>query len=541
MYKVASKVLRFPYYPWLLGIYPILHLYAENFGLVLDSEVIPSVLLVLAGTSVAFYIANRQIRDIHKTGLIIALGSLTYSLSGHIYVLVFMPKSLGIWTMIVLIGLAAIISALRRMRSTEFFAKATPGFNLVALIMLALRMIGLTADIVEQWKYDHIYSDDSVAKTSKQVANKQEDSSTRPDIYYIIPDAYPSDAWSKSAMNYDNSKFTKALVDRGFVVVGHAQSNYDYTLLSLASVLNMRFYDINQSPYRDLDYLWLEVANNRVARQLAENGYTYIQLLSGFLAPSIMADINRDFTPRGPIDIEVDRHAMSGRIFKGTFPGQQSIGPINLLYKRSFYNLYIETTLLRLVRSRLEKLLQRSLFVPYDSFAPERFLATIDEIETVAAMPEATFAVVHLLKPHWPVVFNARGEYVDTKLEPTAEEYFAELEYVNSRFLHMIDTILATSQNLPIIVFQADHGSLYGKVIVDGWKRKHHDIYAAYFLPHKFSIEIPTPFTSINTFPLILNALLGSGYELQADKLYQAVLGFKAPFEQLDLTEDYLN
>ena len=33
---------------------------------------------------------------------------------------------------------------------------------------------------------------------------------------------------------------------------------------------------------------------------------------------------------------------------------------------------------------------------PYDVFSPHRFLDTIDEINTVVAMPEATFTFVHL-------------------------------------------------------------------------------------------------------------------------------------------------
>ena len=32
-----------------------------------------------------------------------------------------------------------------------------------------------------------------------------------PDIYFIVPDGYPSDAWLQSKMNFDNSAFTEAL------------------------------------------------------------------------------------------------------------------------------------------------------------------------------------------------------------------------------------------------------------------------------------------------------------------------------------------
>ena len=78
-------------------------------------------------------------------------------------------------------------------------------------------------------------------------------------------------------------------------------------------------------------------------------------------------------------------------------------------------------------------------------------------------MEEATFTIAHLLKPHSPVNFNERGEIIEGNLAPTPDEFFAEFRFVNSKFLEMVDTILKGSQNPPVIVFQADHGGIYGQ------------------------------------------------------------------------------
>ena len=72
---------------------------------------------------------------------------------------------------------------------------------------------------------------------------------------------------------------------------------------SLAATLNLRYYTRNDSSMRDLDFLRMQIAENEIARRLLERGYTYVQLLSGYLLPSPFADINRDFTPSGMIDI----------------------------------------------------------------------------------------------------------------------------------------------------------------------------------------------------------------------------------------------
>ena len=42
----------------------------------------------------------------------------------------------------------------------------------------------------------------------------------------------------------------------------------------------------------------------------------------------------------------------------------------------------------------------------------QRFLATIDEVESIVSMPEATFAIIHLMKPHRPTVFHERGKLI---------------------------------------------------------------------------------------------------------------------------------
>lgn len=539
MKQPLRAALEQPIYPWLAGISPILHLYKENLGLVLDSEVIPCILLMLLGTSIVFYIFNRLLQSTQLAAFVTCLCSLVFSLSGHIYVLVFIPKSLGVWTLLTLAGLAYIIFALRKMRSHKFFAQATPSFNLIALALLALQLASLVFAWVETSKFVQIYADNIPNASPGKNTPKAMDSATKPDIYYIVPDGYPSDAWLKLTENYDNSEFTNALEDRGFVVVSQAQSNYTNTLATFASVLNMQYYQSNPSPYSDYDFLRLEAANSKVARLLAELGYTYIQLLSGSIIPSPMADIIRDFAPQGTIEIEVDVTTISEGLFTGKLRNTADPALIERSFKRSFYEAYMDTTLLRLARSRLGKLLQSAQDLPHDASAPERFLETIDEVVKISEMPEATFTIIHLLKPHAPVVFNEGGEPIPWNYRPSPEEFFAELRFVNSRFLHLIDSILARSNNPPVIIFQSDHGSILG--MGPGPERNTlFDIYAAYRLPSQYSVDFPKPFTTVNTFRLILNSVFSSGYELLTDKLFELPRRYKALFEQLDVTDEFL-
>ena len=66
MTKSISRILNLPFYPWLVGIYPVLHLYSENLGLVIDHEVVIVAALMLATTSIAFLV-TLILRNEHKS------------------------------------------------------------------------------------------------------------------------------------------------------------------------------------------------------------------------------------------------------------------------------------------------------------------------------------------------------------------------------------------------------------------------------------------------------------------------------------------
>ena len=536
----ATKTLEKPLYLWLLGVYPIIHIYSLNLGLVIDHEVGTSLLVKLAATTIAFVLTNVFVRNKQKTALMLSILSICFSFSGHLYTLVFIPRSLFIWTLMILIATVCAMAMVYRIGSRYSLVRVASAANLIVLALLA----SPTLQILSSFTTASTFVQLEIASQPialNDVSKVLE--SSRPDIYYIIPDAYPSDSWLQDAMNFDNSAFTRALEDRGVVIADHAQSNYGATLHSLASILNMQYYDSNPTNLQDLDYLRLSVADNKVAQQLQQLGYTYIQLLSGFLLPSSIADINRDFTPSGTVDIEVNVQDLSTANLKTQSESTESTKLLidrRSSYKQSFISLYVDTTLLRIVNSQLDKLLKRDELMPYHVNDAERFLATVDHVRSITDMSEATFAIIHLIKPHAPTVFDEQGEIIRRILEPSPEEWFGELEFINSKFLETIDNILANSQNQPVIIFQADHGSTYGNPRAEGNRPIHFDAYAAFYVPDSHSLSLPQPYTLINTFPLIFNAVFGSDYELQPDRLIELSIGYDTPFKQADVTDTFL-
>jgi len=473
MLKNSRKAFQLPYYLWIMGIIPILHLYQANFGLVRDNEAALAVLGMLVATSAVYLLTGRVLRNPHQRAFYLCLASLAFSMSGHVYEIAIMPKSLLAWNLLTGAAFVALLLALRRLLSREVYASLTSSFNLAASALLALQLVGLLSHVLAAQAKSPLttaYLDETF---QSQNVGKVMDSASRPDIYYIIPDGYPSDAALLSEIGYDNTGFTEALEQRGFVIAPNAQSNYNFTILSLPSILNMTYFGENPSQFSDLDYLQLSTANSGVARLLRQLGYTHVQLLSGYFYISPIADIVRDFTPAGPIDLTDSDGNLSVQDLAGLDPSAAS-APKALHIRQPFIPLYLDTTALRIVRSQLEKLSPQARLTPYARKTAERFLATIDSIDSIVEMPEATFTIMHLLEPYSTVGFNANGDIIAQNNRPSHDEYIAEFPFVNSQFLRLIDTILQGSRNQPVIIFQADHGNRflwrqYSDIVETGW------------------------------------------------------------------------
>ena len=541
--KTLACAARFPFYLWIAGLYPILHLYHQNFGLVRDNEVAHAIIGMIIGTTLVYMITKPLQKNPHKRAFYLCIASLTFSTSGHLYSLFVMPNSLLAWNIASAIVVTAIAIACARFIPQRSYTHFTTPFNLIAGALLTMQIIILLGAWTSSQRYVDANSAYYQTRDQRPSAKKVMDSPARPDIYYIVPDGYPSDEWHLTKMNVDNSEFTKALRERGFVIAPHAQSNYGTTLHSLAATLNMSYYATNPSDFSDLDYLQNEVADNEVARLLLDRGYTYLQLMSGFLLPSPIADENLEFGINGAIKVLPGEGLLSPqRVLWGSHNETQVLDMLKIdeNVQIPFAPFYFETTLLRIALPLLEDLRLASGSTPFGLYAPRRFLATLEELERIAQRPEATFTIAHLIKPHGPLTFDENGNTVEPTWHPSAEAYAAELTFVNRMYLNTLDSILSASDGQALIIFQADHATILGDPWTEDVRKTLFDVYAAYHLPERFEIELPRPYTMVNSFALILNEVFDMGLDWQEDRLWDIWKGYDAPFEQVDVTEEYL-
>jgi hypothetical protein len=400
------------------------------------------------------------------------------------------------------IGIGAIFLILK---TRTFWRELTTYLNVIFAVILAIPLWG----ILDYTRIQAQVGETASANPLERVVSVPhvKNDPQHPDVYYIILDAYSSNAWWLRQNGYDNSDFTDALEERGFYIGYDSRSNYGVTIVSVPSSLNMRYIGeadreaAEQNNLSDPLYLRSLIANNQVAYNFKQMGYKYLYFLSGYLAPSLLADTNIGFFPDGV-------QYFSGQQFEVT--GDDG----SWAYRQPFLPFFLDTTFFRLFTDRFEN---DENDQPNPIYSPQTLLAEFEELKKIPAMDEATFTFTHIVKPHNPIQFDRDGNIIELDISDAdpakADYFFDELHFLNTRVLETIDYILAESSVPPIIILQADHGSNLGVPgLEDGWTK--FEIFNAYYLPDNGAEDLYPDIAPVNSFRVVFNRYFDGDYEL---------------------------
>lgn len=405
-------------------------------------------------------------------------------------------------------------------RTRRSLSKITKIINVFAICLVLLSLFRL--GIYQIKNYSVLINSDRSEKIEKEIAGKKDlyraINRTLPDIYYIVPDRYPSQKSLREFFGYENTEFVDYLRKKGFFVASDSYANYPKTSWSLASSLNFEYIDylnkFSKEGVIDLKPLHQMIKYHKVGAYLRSKGYRYIHLGSGDVErtdKSPMADINLAYTSVTELML--------------------SIYEISI-----FYHIALE-----LGWEYDSRLIQR-----------ERVLYTFQELAKIPDMDSEypKFVFAHILLPHSPYVFEANGELKSSKKarqEPFKKKYLDQLKFANMKLTELIDKLLANSKVPPIIIIQSDEGTLPERFKRDernfDWRtatgaelREKFGILNAYYLPG-FDYNLLYPgITPVNTFRLIFNHYFNAEYDLLEDKNYIFVK-ILYPYQFIDITE----
>lgn len=254
--------------------------------------------------------------------------------------------------------------------------------------------------------------------------HKEQYSSTKPvkipdrDIYIFLLDAHAGSRTLKH-LRADNSKFFNKLKKSGFFVFEDMESNYNKTIISISSFLNMDY--VQNMPY---DTASDAVNNAKLLKMAKLSGYKIYYINSW------------------PMDLHIKE------------------GIIDEIYT-SDHSVYESIMELFLGKSLLFHLFNKN-----DN--TKKISDVFKYINSVIKKDKKKLVFIHLLMPHPPYVFNENGnqnsgaDYMDFETNGkrilNKKSYINYMKYTDTRVLDFIDEIFSKNRR-PIILIMGDHGA----------------------------------------------------------------------------------
>jgi hypothetical protein len=341
-----------------------------------------------------------------------------------------------------------------------------------------------------------------------------------PDVYYIILDGYGRHDSLNQFIDYSNTDFLDALKKRGFFVADQSHSNYVQTEISIPSSLNMNFIqtllpgmDPEESERMSLDHL---ARGNEAARQFEARGYRTTLVTSGF-----------------PIFDQV---------------------PSDYLYVAKKDRTLFESTL-----SQSSPLASKKADDAMYQQRREQLIAAFNAIKKMGGRrAKPRFVFVHILAPHPPFVFDAKGRPIrppypfglwdgsDFMISGMTSEdyrkgYAGQVQTVNRLTLDAIDSLLSKPGVRPVIILQGDHGS---KRFLDQNDLSKTDVRECF--SNLFAILAPPTvianmypsITPVNELRGVLDGLFDAKLPMLADKSWYSP--YRKPYDFTDVTPSVL-
>ncbi|HTE25214.1 sulfatase-like hydrolase/transferase [Flavitalea sp.] len=318
----------------------------------------------------------------------------------------------------------------------------------------------------------------------------------RPSVYLLLLDEYLGNEGLYSYYHYPNSKFKQKLLDQRFHIISNPSSNYNLTIYSMASMLNM------------------EYLRNAVPAVIS-NHYAYKQALQAIDKNKISAM----FRQMGYRVINKSPFYFDGHVpaySSGLLPDK-----INLAQHQTMYYRVAKA----LPEIMAEKFGFRYFAERNTELADESNNLMMNEVLRETAMmddgPSLTY--LHLMMPHEPLVRDSLGNKLGLTNYGSSRDaakvdaaYLQYLVYSNNKVGQFIDSLKSNTSNKAIILLMSDHGSRHLARKVPSYA--YNNLLAIYLPSGNYEAWYPA-LTNVNVFPILFNTVFGVRVPLLKDSI----------------------
>ena len=487
---------------FLISLFPVLFIYSQNIDETPVQEIVLPALLILFGAVLLWLLTRFIIKNNEKSAFIISLLLVLSFSYGHIYLLVddftLGDSDLGRHRYLLIpFVISFVVGTYYFVKTKVDLNNMSTIFNVFAASILVIILINVATYNLENIDSfeNEVIAPPSVSlfdTTIETISSYHVESKSHPDVYYIILDAYTSSNSLNKFLNYDNYEFVSYLTDKGFTVNHNSYSNYPSSLPSITSTFNMMYLN---------------------------------SLTDGQIGPQEL-HISEKMISEGPVMQNFKSAGYDIIILHRPFTEMSSSSLFDLeLCKR---NQYIDSQLLSLIirTSVLGFVLEKS----QEQEMRETALCNFSELpKQHKAFDKPIFVVSHILIPHPPYLFDPDGNPVDS-IRPQGledwdykEGYINSVKFANKKIIQVVDELLTDSENPPVIIIQADHGSQFD---FDSNNPSNENIeqvmsnFSAYYLPGIEKYSSNDVITPVNTFRIIFNSYFNTDYDLLENKMY---------------------
>lgn len=483
---IARPARKIVWHPLAFALQPIAALYATNAQIASLADVWRAIAIILATTCILWAALTVITRRSEKAALVVSLFLFAFFFWGH-FLDRFIPpdqifhKTRFFIAYVVFFSIPGI--AFFFLKSTQSLSRLFHVFGGVLLALPVATLLLSGAATASPALAMRTIDQDSAWEQATLPPSQQRD------IFVLLLDGYPRDSVLRDDYHIDNSTFLDGLRARGFHVTDDSYSNYNKTLWSLGSALNGAYLqdllptiDPTSSDLRPLLNVFRQ---NRVFRFFSRQGYSLYAFETGFELADLRVSVDHFLAPHG--------------------------------WGNEFEALVLQMTPIPAMYSKIAG----SDFL-YDQHR-KRIRFVRDTFKEMASHPSATprFVWTHMVIPHDPIIFGPNGESRQIQSRfiwgdaPPAHlswnEYTSiygdQLVYLHAMVLDMLDTLLQSAAEPPLIVVMSDHGphNLPHKQCAASFKNL-----CAIYTPPDISWMPPVPMDLVNLFPSVINMLMDS-------------------------------
>ena len=473
-----KNVLTRPWFLYLLPLFFVLHVLAENYGAHLGETALIvfiqyTVVAIVFSFLFQFFYKDKLKANLFAFALLafnFFFGSLHDALKKQFDSSFITKYSVLIPAVVVLF----IAQFLYLKKTKQSFFKTARFLNLLFLLFIFIDLVTIAFRAINM---SHAATDIS-SQFTMPVANK-------PDVYLIVADEYAGKQELKDIFSFENSSFENELGKRGFYVLQNTRSNYNTTVYSISSLFNMDYLKGIHSTISQREMF--------ICRGIINQNNT-----TGFFKNNGYSIYNHSFFELG---------------------GKEQAVFIPFFIRKK--DLFTSQTFARRIRTDLAFNIasqQQVKKIELDNTGKNQKLDSLLRRTVLEKTSRPKFVYTHFFMPHYPYYADSNGKNISLKeMKPSEDKaaYLNYLVYVIMKLLQLADYIKANSSLPPIIIIISDHGF---RSLSEQEDQKYYfmNLDAVYFPDQNYS-QFYDGMSLVNQFRVILNSEFGQKLPLLKD------------------------